>query len=85
MGPEQWSPDATIGHAVTNNLFTGREFSTKTFYNWIEDGLVKVKNIDLLLKVRRRPKSPRRERKRVMGKSIEERPVAVENREEFEH
>jgi IS30 family transposase len=85
LGSEKWSPDAAIGYAKTNKLFPGQEFSTKTFYNWIEDGLVGVKNIDLLLKVRRRPKRHRRERKRLLGKSIEERPVSAENREEFGH
>ena len=85
LGPEKWSPDAAIGYAKANNLFPGQEFSTKTFYNWIDGGPVKIKNIDLLLKVRRRPKSPRKERKKVLGKSIEERPTAVEHREEFGH
>lgn len=85
MGPEKWSPDAAIGYAKTNNLYPDQEISTKTFYNWIDDGLVKVKNVDLLLKVRRKPKRPRKERKKVLGKSIEMRPAAVETREEFGH
>lgn len=85
LGPEKWSPDTAIGYAKVNGLFPGQEFSVKTFYNWIDDGLVKVKNMDLLLKVRRRPKRPRRERKKVLGKSIEERPAAVGTREEFGH
>ena len=85
LGERRWSVDATIGYAKANNLFPGQECSTKTFYNWIDDGLVKVKNIDLLLKVRRKPKNPRRERKKKLGKSIDERPTAVENREEFGH
>jgi IS30 family transposase len=85
LGPEKWSPDAAIGFAKANNLYPGREFSTKTFYNWVDDGLVKIKNIDLLLKVRRKPRSPRTERKKVLGKSIGERPAIVETREEFGH
>ena len=85
LGEEKWSPDAAIGYAKANKLFPNQEFSTKTFYNWIDDGLVKVKNIDLLLKVRRKPKSPRKERKKKLGKSIEERPAIVETREEFGH
>jgi IS30 family transposase len=85
LGREKWSPDAAIGYAKANNLFPGQEISTKTFYNWIDDGLVNIKNIDLLLKVRRRPKSPRKERKKILGKSIEERPAIVETREEFGH
>jgi len=85
LGPEKWSPDAAIGYALNNNLYPGQEFSTKTFYNWIDDGLVKVKNIDLLLKVRRKPNKPRKERKKILGKSIDERPASVETREEFGH
>jgi IS30 family transposase len=85
LGEEKWSPDAAIGFAKAGNLFPGQEFCTKTFYNWIDDGLVKVINLDLLLKVRRKPKSPRKERKKVLGKSIEERPESVETREEFGH
>lgn len=85
LGKEKWSPDASIGFAKVNGLFPGQGFCTKTFYNWIEEGLVKVKNIDLLLKVRRKPKNPRRERKRALGKSIDERPEKVNTREEFGH
>jgi IS30 family transposase len=85
LGPEKWSPDAAIGYAKSNGLVARPTFSTKTFYNWIDDGLVKVKNIDLLLKVRRKPKSVRKQRKKVLGTSIEERPAAAETREEFGH
>jgi len=82
---KKWSPDTAIGYAKVNNLFPGQKFCTKTFYNWIDDKLVNVKNIDLLLKVRRRPKSPRRERKKKLGKSIDERPDAANTREEYGH
>jgi len=85
LGPEKWSPDTAIGYATASNLFPGQEFTTKTFYNWIDDGLVKIKNIDLLLKVRRKPKTARKERKKKLGKSIDERPAIVETREEFGH
>ena len=84
MGEEKWSPDAAIGYARENHLFDCL-ITTKTFYNWIDDGLVKVGNLDLLLKVRRRHKKPRRERKKVLGKSIDLRPQEVETREEFGH
>jgi IS30 family transposase len=84
LGKEKWSPDAAIGYAKVNNLFK-ETFTTKTFYNWIDDGVVKVKNLDLLLKVRRGLKKPRKERKKVLGKSIEKRPETVEWREEFGH
>jgi IS30 family transposase len=83
LGAEKWSPDAAIGFAKANNLFPGQGFSTKTFYNWADDGVVRVKNIDFLLKVRRKANKPRKERKKTLGKSIEERPASVETREEF--
>jgi len=85
LGKEKWSPDAAIGFAKANDLFPEQSFCTKTFYNWIDDGLVKVKNIDLLMKVRRRRKRPRKERKKVLGKSIDERPSVVNTREEYGH
>ncbi|MCL2216729.1 MAG: hypothetical protein FWB91_06880 [Defluviitaleaceae bacterium] len=85
LGPERWSSDVAIGCSKTNSLYAGQQFSTKTFYNWVDGRLVKVKNIDLLLKVRRRPKRLRKERKKVLGKSIETRPATVETREEFGH
>lgn len=84
LSKEKWSPDAAIGYARVNGLFDNIA-STRTFYNWIDDGLVKIKNIDLLLKVRRKPKSPRKERKKILGKSIDERSKDVDKREEFGH
>lgn len=85
MGSEKWSPDAAIGYAKINKNVNGLPFCTKTFYNWIQDGLVKVKNIDLLLKVRRKPKSKRKKWKKILGRGIETRPIIVESREEFGH
>jgi transposase, IS30 family len=84
LSSAKWSPDAAIGYAKANKLFDN-VVSTKTFYNWIDDGLVKIKNIDLLLKVRRQPSKPRQERKKKLGKSIDERPKDVDTREEFGH
>lgn len=63
-GEEKWSPDTAIGHSKLHNLFPGQTFSTKTFYNWIDDELVNIKNIDLLLKLCRKPKSPRKSGKK---------------------
>lgn len=85
LGKEKWSPDAAIGYAKANGFISGPTFSTKTFYNWVDDGLVKVKNIDLLLKVRRKPKNVRKQRKKILGKSIDERPLVATAREEFGH
>jgi len=83
------SPDAIVGLAKLKGLFSPEEMvSTKTLYHYIELGLLKTRNSDLLLKVRRNTKSTKRTHcpnKTVLGKSIEERPDSVESREEFGH
>ena len=49
-------------------------------------GLLKVKNIDLPEKLRRSPKRVQaRKNKRILGRSIEERPAKVNDRTEFGH
>ncbi|HHV66007.1 MAG TPA: IS30 family transposase [Peptococcaceae bacterium] len=52
---EKWSPDAVVGKA---RLFMDRSeiVCTKTLYNYIDQGLLRVRNMDLLLKIRRKPK-----------------------------
>jgi IS30 family transposase len=83
---EHWSPDAVCGYAKRNGLFIGVTVCTKTLYNYIDKGLLPVKNIDLADKVRRNPKKKRiRKHKRILGKSIEQRPVEIEQRQEFGH
>lgn len=83
---DEWSPDAICGHAKAHELFEGARVSTKTLYNYIDAGVLPVKNIDLPLKVMRNTKKKRsRQNKKVLGKSIEERPDHVENRTEFGH
>ncbi|WP_199777758.1 IS30 family transposase [Lysinibacillus sp. FJAT-14745] len=83
------SLDAIVGLAKLRGLFSPEEMvSTKTLYHYIELGLLKTRNSDLLLKVRRntkRTKKTHRPNKTVLGKSIEERPDSVESREEFGH
>ena len=60
---------------------------TKTLYNYIDRCLLKVRNIDLFIKTRRKPKNNNtsRNNKRLYGKSISERPDSIEKREEFGH
>jgi len=81
----KWSIDASIGYAIEKNLFCGQYVSSRTFYNWINNGLKGINNFDLLRKVgrKRNNKSRSKERKRIYGKSIEERPVSVKDRVEF--
>jgi transposase, IS30 family len=82
------SIDSAIGHAKEKNYFPGQYVSTKTFYNWIDKGLIEgINNFDLLHKIGMKPrnKSKSKERKRIYGRSIEERPISVKDRVEFGH
>ncbi len=78
-----YSPDATV--AKCHSLFAPKEMvSTTTFYKIIDDQRLEVRNIDLEMKMKRciTKKRPEKNRK-VLGKSIEERPASVTFREEF--
>ena len=82
---EHLSPDSVVGYAKKHKLFEVT-LCTKTLYNYIDKCLIKVKNIDLAQKVRRKPrKKHNREYLKKLGESIEMRPKSVEEREEFGH
>lgn len=82
---KKWSPDVATGYAKVHDLFDYIP-STKTVYNWIDVGLLKVRNIDLELKLRRSTKKKtNRKHKKLLGKSIDERPESVDTREEIGH
>ena len=79
----KWSPDAVVGYAKKEKLFS-TIVSTKTLYNWIDRRLLKVRNIDLTIKVSRKAKTEKsQERIKILGKSIDERPPEINSREEF--
>ncbi|ATO42805.1 MULTISPECIES: IS30 family transposase [Loigolactobacillus] len=82
-----WSPDAAVGRAKLEGLYQPEEMvSTKTLYHYIDAQLLEVRNLDLLEKNRRRTKhhhSPKH--KRLAGRSIEERPKSIDQRQEFGH
>lgn len=61
--------------------------STKTVYRYIKDGLLRVKPIDLpkMVCIRKRAKVTPKATKKILGKSIEERPETITNRSEFGH
>ena len=85
MIEEGWSVDAAVGRATATGKFD-KMLCTKTIYNYIDLGLMKVKNTDLPLKLKRHTKRIRvRTNKRKLGDSIENRPSHVESREEFGH
>ncbi|WP_436871855.1 IS30 family transposase [Mammaliicoccus sciuri] len=85
----KWSPDMVVGYAKRHGLFSHDLIPcTSTLYNWINRGIMKTKNIDLLEQVSRKPRndSPiHRENRRVLGPSIEERPKEVDSRKHFGH
>ncbi|MEM5244144.1 helix-turn-helix domain-containing protein, partial [Thermoanaerobacter sp. CM-CNRG TB177] len=48
---EKWSPDAVVGYCKKDPSWNNKTIvCTKTLYNYIDRGLLKVKNIDLPLK-----------------------------------
>ena len=80
---EKLSPDAICGRAKREGNFP-TIVCTKTVYNYIDLGLIKVKNIDLTLKLRRNTHRHHcRKNRRCLGMSIEQRPESVNERQEF--
>mgnify|MGYP001118780388 CR=1 FL=1 len=83
---KKWSPDAAVGRLRSLGVMDKHSISTKTIYNYIHIGLIKVKPIDLHLKVRRkRPHNPPVIREDTRENSIDNRPEAVNDRSEFGH
>ena len=84
---EGWSPDAVVGFTSTQSGWKDKPIvSTKTLYNYIDLDLLSVRNIDLPMKTRLNTKTNRvRKNRRVLGKSIAERPLESEERAEFGH
>lgn len=82
-----WSPDACFGEALESGRFPRSEMvCTKTLYNYIDLGLLAVKNADLPQKLRRNTKPTYvKEHKKSFGTSIKDRPYAINSREEFGH
>lgn len=87
MKLKKWSVDACVGHAILNQAFKASQMvCTKTLYNYIDLGLLEIRNVDLPMKLRRNTKPQRvRTNRRILGTSIEERSAIIESREEFGH
>ena len=83
---DKLSPDVICGEAKLSGEFE-KIVCTKTLYNYIDQCLLKVRNIDLPLKVKRKVRTERKSRqnKRIFGASIEERPEEINSRTEFGH
>ena len=84
---EKWSPDAVAGSCKRDLKWQDATIvCTKTLYSYIDQGLLTVRNIDLSLKLRLKPKSKRvRQNKSIMGISIDQRPEEVQQRQTFGH
>lgn len=84
---EHWSLDACHGYALDNHLFPLKEIvCVKTLYNYVDSMLLRLRNIDLPLKVRRRrTTSSIKKNLKHMGRSIDERDSNVDERNEFGH
>ena len=84
---DNWSLDACCGRALETGEFTRNQVvCTKTLYNYVTLGFMETRNHHLPEKLRRNTKAGKvRENKKKLGRSIEERPVEVNCREEFGH
>ena len=79
--------DASYGKALESGKFRRDEIvCTKTLYNYVDLGLPPIRNIDLPEKLRRNTKVKRVcENRKILCRSIEERPKIVDLRTEFGH
>lgn len=86
---DNYSPAAVIGEIKEKNLEFKTSISIKTVYNYVDKGIfLKITNKDLPEKGRRKSGNNKPKRLRISnpkGKSIEERPIEAEDREEYGH
>ena len=87
---EKYSPDAVIGEIKEKGLNFDTSICTKTVYNMIDKGVfLNLTNKDLPVKKRRKKRKYKQVRKVALnntkGRSIEERPPEIENRDEYGH
>lgn len=85
MLDKKLSPDAICGYAAAKDLFE-EMVCTRTLYNYIDQCLLQVRNIDLPLRVKLNTKVRKiRKNRRIYGDSIEIRPTQINERSEFGH
>lgn len=87
LSPDKWSPDAVCGAANRDPKWKNKvRVCTRTLYDYIDIGFLKVKNLDLPNKLRRRSKKTgHRPNMKHFGDSIDDRPAEVQNRKQFGH
>jgi IS30 family transposase len=84
---DEWSLDSCAGKALSSGKFRRSEIvCTKTLYRYVDLGLIPITNMDLPEKLHRNTKRhEKRESRKNLGKSIDERPESIDLREEFGH
>ena len=83
---ESRSPDVVVGYAQLHRLFKKEAMvCAKPHYRYIARNLLKIRNIDLPLKTRRKPKRSRPPATRTRGRSLDARPPSAEDRTEYGH
>lgn len=81
-----WSPDAIVGFVKSLGTFGKNIVSTKTLYNYIDSGVLPIRNHHLNMKLRLSPKKKIiRQHRKELGKSIDLRPDSINNRQLFGH
>ncbi|SJN19042.1 Mobile element protein [Marinilactibacillus psychrotolerans 42ea] len=78
-----------VGFATAHDLFDPSIIPcTITLYGWIDKGIVRTMNMDLLEKLSHKPKDSSyrsQTNKRILGQSIEQRPAEIDDRQTFGH
>lgn len=81
-----YTPAAIVGGLSASPHTFSYVPSPKSIYDYIDLGLMRATNMDLPLKCRVKQKNKRnRKHKRILGRSIDERPAAVNERTEIGH
>ena len=82
-----WSLDVCANRSLAAGEFSHYQtVCTRTLYNYVDQGLMTIKNYDLPEKLKRNTKLHHvRQNKKKLGRSIEERPKEIEQRSEFGH
>ena len=82
-----WSLDVCANRSLAIGEFSHHwTVCTRTLYNYVEQGLITIKNYDLPEKLKRNTKFHHvRKNKKKLERSIEERPKEIDQRNEFGH
>lgn len=82
-----WSPDQVVMVTHQDPTLNQAAIScTTTLYNWINQQRLKIRNIDWAEKISWKAKKAQpKTNEKILGRSIEERPAKVNERQEFGH